>query len=100
MWPVLDAIHIPDGKRVVIKVVCVDEDIPILEYLNSPQLLNDRNHTVPLLDTIPVPNDDKHVWIVMPYLLHFNCQVFPFCFVSEVVECVSQLLEVSSLVVQ
>lgn len=95
VYPLIDATRLSDGSKVVIKVVNVTEDVPILEYLNSPQLLSDkRNHTVPIYDKIPVPDDEERVWIVMPFLLDLDTFAFPFCFVSEVVECVSQFLEV------
>ncbi|KJA25556.1 hypothetical protein HYPSUDRAFT_37553 [Hypholoma sublateritium FD-334 SS-4] len=93
-WRVLDAYRISDGVRVMLKVVEVKEDIPILEYLGSPALRADkRNHTVPILDKVPVPGEDGRVWIVMPYLLRFQAFVHPFQYVSEIVECIGQFLE-------
>lgn len=73
----------------------VNEDIPILDYLASPALLADeRNHTVPILDKFPVPGYEGLVFIVMPYLLMFQAFTHPFRYVSEIVECVGQLLDV------
>ena len=82
----------------MLKVVEIDEDIPILDYLCSPALRADkRNHTVPILDKIPVPDEVNRVWIVMPYLLRFQAFVHPFNFVSEIVECIEQFLEVGDV---
>lgn len=68
-----------------------------MEYLNSPDLAADpRNHTVPLLDKILVPNREDVVWIVIPLLLHSQTPSHPFRYVSEVVELTDQFLEVSS----
>ena len=79
-------------------MVKANKDIPILEYLNSPELLADhRNHTVPILDKIPVPGSNDMTWIVMPLLLQFNDSWYPYQYVSEVVETVMQLLEVKTL---
>ena len=91
----LDAFRVSDGTRVMLKVVEINEDIPILDYLHSPSLrVDQRNHTVPILDKILVPGEENRVWIVMPYLLMFQAFVHPFKFVSEIVECIGQFLEV------
>ena len=92
----MDAVRVSDGKKVMLKVVDIERDIPILEYLNSPALLADeRNHTVPILDKFPVPNEEYLTWIVMPFLLWFQAFTHPFQYVSEIIEPVSQFLEVS-----
>jgi hypothetical protein len=94
---VLDAIRVSDGVKVVLKLVRTDRDVPILEYLNSPDLLADpRNHTVPLLEKIVVPDREDVVWIVMPLLLLAQDIDHPFRYVSEVVEYTKQFLEVSN----
>ncbi|KAF8178244.1 hypothetical protein BJ912DRAFT_984317 [Pholiota molesta] len=91
---VLDAIRISDGTKVVLKLVRTDRDVPILEDLNSPKLLADpRNHTVPLLATILVPDREDVMWIVMPLLLLAQDYKHPFRYVSEVVEYTKQFLE-------
>jgi hypothetical protein len=95
---VLDAIRISDGTKVVLKLVRTDRDVPILEDLNSPKLLADpRNHTVPLLAKILVPDREDVMWIVMPLLLLAQDYKHPFRYVSEVVEYTKQFLEVSNL---
>lgn len=94
---VLDAIQVSDGTKVVLKLVRTDRDVPILEYLNSPDLLADpRNHTVPLLEKILVPDQEDIVWIVMPLLLLAQDLNHPFHYVTEVVEYTKQFLEVSN----
>lgn len=94
--PILDAIRISDGKKVVLKLVEVHKDVPIMEYLNSPDLLADpRNHTVPLLDKLSVPDREDVVWIVIPLLIFFQSPSHPFQYVSEVVDLAKQFLEVS-----
>lgn len=53
-----------------------------------------RNHSVPLLDVIPLPGDDEHALIVMPLLYEFSKP--PFARRAEVIEAVRQFLQVSS----
>lgn len=73
-----------------------DRDVPILEYLRTPTLLADpRNHTAPILETIPVPDREDVVWIVIPLLLVFHTDNHPFQYVSEILEPIKQFLEVS-----
>ncbi|RDB27810.1 hypothetical protein Hypma_002172 [Hypsizygus marmoreus] len=89
----LDAVRVRDGAKVVFK--CVDtstEEIPIGRYLSSPSLSsNPRNRSVPILDVIPLPNDDSQALIVMPLLLHFT--ELPFRRVGEVAEAIGQYLQ-------
>ncbi|KAF4618701.1 hypothetical protein D9613_010146 [Agrocybe pediades] len=90
----LNAIRIRDGKKVVLKRVSVDIDVPILEFLHSPEFAADpRNNTVPLLDVIYLPDDENTALIVIPLLLHFNALAAPFRFVSEFVEAIDQFLQ-------
>ncbi|KDR79995.1 hypothetical protein GALMADRAFT_1174063 [Galerina marginata CBS 339.88] len=91
---VLDAVRVSDGAKVVLKKVNIHQDIPILEFLNSPELLLDpRNNTVPILDLIPLPNDGNFALIVMPMLRHFDSHIIPFRHVSEVVEALEQFIQ-------
>ena len=69
------------------------QEIPIAQYLSSPELVTDpQNRTVPILDIFSVPDDDSKVFVVMPLLLHFNA--LPFRRVGEFAEVVKQYLEV------
>jgi hypothetical protein len=61
--------------------------------LSSPALRDDpRNHTVPLLDVIPLPADDDWALLVMPVLLEF--QILPFRRLGEFCEAAFQYIEV------
>jgi hypothetical protein len=83
---------------VALKLVKTNKDIPVLEYLNSPDILADsRNHTFPLLEKILVPDREDVVFIVMPLLLLAQGNQHPFNYVSEVLDFVQQFLEVSTL---
>jgi hypothetical protein len=107
---VLDAKRQRDGEIVCVK--CVepkryvfdppDEKIPrtnetkIARYLSSEQMLrHPTNHCVPILDYFEDPVDPDVEYIVMPALRPFNDPEFRF--VGEVVDFVTQLLEVGIL---
>jgi hypothetical protein len=93
---VLDAIRISDNQKVVLKKVrTASYEIPVAQLLSSPALRNDpRNHTIPLLDVIPLPADDDWALLVMPALLEF--QKLPFRRVGEFCEAAMQYLQVRS----
>ncbi|KAG6899594.1 hypothetical protein C0993_008826 [Termitomyces sp. T159_Od127] len=82
-----------DGTKVIIKVVDSSTDeYPIAQFLNSPELRSDKcNHTVPILDAMPYPNDDTKLLMVMPYLDQFHRA--PFRRVGEVYEAVYQYVQ-------
>lgn len=62
--------------------------------LNSPEIRHDpRNHTVPIVDVIHVPDDEDHLILVFPFLRIFD--EIPFHCLDEFVEAVRQLLQVS-----
>ena len=68
-----------------------DEERIIFEYLNSLDLKVERNHTVPLLDVVNLPNSGESMF-VMPLLRRFDDP--PFVTVGEAVEFFRQLFEV------
>ncbi|KAI0048894.1 hypothetical protein FA95DRAFT_1653412 [Auriscalpium vulgare] len=72
----LDATRISDGKPVMLKQVVREEgpyELDIATFLSSDELLSDpRNHTVPLLEVIELPNADKDKLMVMPRLRPFH----------------------------
>ncbi|KAI0041739.1 hypothetical protein FA95DRAFT_1683028 [Auriscalpium vulgare] len=72
----LDATRISDGKPVMMKQVVRAEgpyELDIATYLSSEGLMADpRNHTVPLLEVIELPNDERDKIMVMPLLRPFN----------------------------
>ncbi|KAG6871426.1 hypothetical protein C0995_004777 [Termitomyces sp. Mi166 len=90
---VLDAVRISDGVKVVLKRFDTrSEELRVVQYLSSPRLAKDpRNHTVPILDVIPLPNSHSEALLVMPQLLHFA--EIPFVRFGEVVEAVQQFLQ-------
>jgi len=70
----------------------------LAKYLSSEALLKDtRNHCIPVLDVLrPLGDDnDELELLVMPYLRPLQTPRFDT--VGEVVQCVSDLLEVSLL---
>ncbi len=91
---VLDAVRMKDGVKVVIRITHTDTtELSMAKRLCSSELLHEpRNHTVPILDVIPIPDDeDKRVFMVMPMLKLFHdpelhCR-------SEFVDAFRQLLE-------
>ncbi|KAK7032000.1 kinase domain-containing protein [Favolaschia claudopus] len=87
---VLDAVRIHDGRKVVLKRVPTDSDeIKIIQYLLGIE--DPRNHTIPLLDIVPVPPDNEFSLMVMPYTRRFNHPSFH-CR-AEFVEAMQKLLE-------
>jgi len=93
--PVLDAIRISDGKPVFLKQVEKSDhpfEIDIGLFLSSGSLASDpRNHCVPFLEVIPLPEDDNMVVVVMPFLRRFDSPAFDT--VGEVIEFVRQMIE-------
>ncbi|KAF8069090.1 hypothetical protein FPV67DRAFT_1414680, partial [Lyophyllum atratum] len=89
----LDAIRVSDGRKVVLKrVMTCTEEIPIARYLSSEPLSSDtRNKAVPVLDILPLPDDDTSALIVMPLL--FPVDMLPFRRVGEFAEAVRQYLQ-------
>ncbi|KAJ7664368.1 kinase-like domain-containing protein, partial [Mycena polygramma] len=89
---VIDATRIHDGRKVVLKCVPTDEEeISIIRYLNSPSMrLDPRNHTIPLLDSFPMP-ESPWTFLVMPYGRRFNYP--PFHCRNEFLEAMTQFLE-------
>ena len=90
----MDAIRIEDGFKVVLKrVPAASDEIRIALHLSSDRMRSDtRNHTVPILDVIHLPDDKANVLLVMPYLRTFHTP--PFHCRSEVVEALRQFLQV------
>ncbi|PPQ81709.1 hypothetical protein CVT25_013439 [Psilocybe cyanescens] len=98
----IDAVRVYDGVRVVIKRVVLENDnVPILEYLNTPEMLEDpRNNTVPLLDVLPLPDNielpskKESVLLVMPMFFPLMSRYLPFLHVKEVLDALNQLIQV------
>ncbi len=82
-----------DGAKVVIRITRTDTaELSMAKRLCSSD--EPRNHTVPILDVIPIPDDeDQRVFMVMPMLKlfhepEFHCR-------SKFVDAFRQLLEAS-----
>jgi hypothetical protein len=69
-------------------------EVEIGRYLSSEHMLRDpTNHCVPIIDHFRDPTDPVIEYIVMPILRPFNDPAFRV--IGEVVDFVSQVLEVS-----
>jgi hypothetical protein len=104
---VLDAERQGDGtivciKRIEPKIYESDaesenartDEVKIGRYLSTEQMLrHPTNHCVPILDSFRDPILPEVEYIVMPVLRPYNNPEF--CFVGEVVDFVTQILEVS-----
>ncbi|KAG0696947.1 kinase-like domain-containing protein [Suillus ampliporus] len=92
---IMDATRLSDGLYVSLKVIRHSEhphEAEIGQYFMEDKLASDpKNHCVPFLSVLSVPNDDDTQIIVMPLLLAFNKP--PFDTFGEVVECLRQLFE-------
>ncbi len=60
------------GQIVAMKIIMQETDpneLEIVTFLTSEEKSSDcHNHCVPILRILPVPNEEGHVIIVMPYL--------------------------------
>ncbi|KAJ6478072.1 kinase-like domain-containing protein [Mycena vitilis] len=84
----LDAVRIKDNQRVVLKRV-KGKELQIFQRLDV--LRSDaRNHTIPLLDAVPLPGTDW-TFVVMPYCRRFNSP--PFHCRDEFVQAMKQYIE-------
>jgi hypothetical protein len=92
----VDAVRVEDQSTVILKRLTrkySPYEVEIGQYLSSGSLRADpRNHCVPFIDVLEVPEDEATVIIVMPFLRPFDDP--PFSTVGEVMECLGQLLEV------
>lgn len=69
------------------------EELQLLQYLSSPEMLQDpHNHCVPLLDVIYDPSDPQMCFVAMPYLRYIDHP--PFEFVEDMLEFGEHILEV------
>ncbi|OJA14390.1 hypothetical protein AZE42_11187 [Rhizopogon vesiculosus] len=92
---IMDATRLSDGLYVSLKVIEKSEhprEAEIGRYFMAEKLASDpKNHCVPFLEVLSVPNEDDKQIIVMPLLLDFT--KLPFDTFGEVIECIRQLLE-------
>jgi hypothetical protein len=94
----MDATRRRDGKHVMLKKVLPEEgpyELLIAHSFSSPEVSGDpRNHCVPLLDVIELPNANQKL-MVMPFLRPFNSPRFQTF--GEFVAFFTQICEVSYL---
>ncbi|KAG1751144.1 kinase-like domain-containing protein [Suillus lakei] len=92
---IIDATRMSDGLYISLKVVNKldhPHEVDIGQYFMMEHVVSDpKNHCVPFLDVLSVPNEDEKQILVMPLLLDFTKPRFDT--VGEVVECLRQLFE-------
>lgn len=86
-----------DGTLVLVKKVARGSpEVHIAIFLSSEELRRDpRNHCVPILDVLDDPADPATSFLVMPFLRNIDDPEFDT--VGSILQCVSQLLEVSGI---
>ncbi|KAK0452113.1 kinase-like domain-containing protein [Desarmillaria tabescens] len=93
-WRIIDAVHIPDGSKVILKAVSLlpDEfELGITHFLSTEEMRKDpRNNAIPVLDAFPIPCVEDWAIIVMPMFRGFASP--PFHCRSEFIELFQQLL--------
>jgi len=94
----MDAAHV-DGRQVMLKSVPVrrgQQELEIARTVSSPELRrHPRNHCVPLLDVLELPNTLDRKLMVTPFLRPFNEPRFRTY--GEFVDFFTQICEVSSI---
>ncbi len=91
--------HTSTKRKVAIKITMLKtRELAVAQSLGSPELVADpRNHTVPVLDSFPVPGEEQaKCFMVMPYLQRFDCPKFH-CRL-EFADALHQVLEVRLLI--
>jgi hypothetical protein len=94
----MDAVQISDNKFVVLKRTSRAKnpfETEILNQFSSGALADDgKNHCVPVLRVLDVPQEEDTIIIVMPLLRKYNDPGFET--IREGVDCIRQLFEVAS----
>ena len=71
-------------------------EIEMVQYLSSEPLRSDpRNHTVPFLEILTVPDDPEITLLVMPLLR--SCHDPDFCTIGEALSFLTQVFEVKPI---
>lgn len=93
---VLDATRVADGIPLTLKRILTSRhphEVEISRYLSSEPLASDpKNHCVPILEVLEVPNEPSLRILVMPLLRKFNDPTF--LTVGEAIEFFRQVFEV------
>ncbi|RPD78671.1 hypothetical protein L226DRAFT_551286 [Lentinus tigrinus ALCF2SS1-7] len=91
----LDAVRLSDNSLVALKQVSArlnPHEIEVVQFLNNEKHRSDpHNHTVPILDVLPVPDDPDVTVLVMPLLR--TCDEPSWRTVGEVVAFLFQVFE-------
>lgn len=94
----MDATRVADGALVMLKRVAHSihpDEVELTQFFSTEPVASDpRNHCVRLHEVLSVPGDEDISIMVLPFLSPFTHP--PFRTVGEVVDFVSQILEVSS----
>ncbi len=92
----IDAVRLSDNSLVALKQVKArfnPHEIEVAQFLyNEEHRTDPRNHTVPILDVLPVPDDPEVTVLVMPLLR--RCDEPPWRTVGEIVSFLLQIFEV------
>ncbi|CAL1706289.1 unnamed protein product [Somion occarium] len=92
---VIDATRISDGQMVMLKRISTQAhpfEVEITKYFSTePLSSHPRNHSVPLIDVLRVPDEDDTVILVMPLLHRYETPRF--LTVGECVEFFRQIFE-------
>jgi hypothetical protein len=71
-----------------------EEELEILKHFSTPPYRDDTtNHTIPCLDSFPIPNVAGGTFFVMPLLSEYKEP--PFYDLSELYDFLNQIFEVS-----
>ncbi|KAG6855270.1 hypothetical protein H0H87_005756 [Tephrocybe sp. NHM501043] len=92
---IMDAIRVSDGKLVMLKVSShtdSHEEIPVGKLFSSERLKSFKNHCIPYLDVIDVPDSVNEAFLVLPLL--YDIEKAPFETVGEAVDFFHQIFEV------
>ncbi|KAF8596047.1 kinase-like protein, partial [Ceratobasidium sp. AG-I] len=97
----LDAVRVSDGRQVMIKKLLPSTDnsgddgqkeLKIVRHLSSPPLQSDRrNHSMPYLDSFPIPNVSDGTFLVSPLFVEWN--KVPLETINQAIDFINQLLE-------
>ncbi|KAJ7782463.1 hypothetical protein DFH07DRAFT_764611 [Mycena maculata] len=92
---IIDAIRMEDGASVVLKVISKrdhPDEARIFEYFSSKELASDpRNHCLPLLGQLQIPDDEDKLIFVMKLMRMYNSPRFETF--GEAVEFMGQIFE-------
>ncbi|EIW83477.1 hypothetical protein CONPUDRAFT_136476 [Coniophora puteana RWD-64-598 SS2] len=91
----MDATRISDHKRVLLKLLRpsysrYEQEIQAF-FSEEPRASNPRNHCIPLLETLNVPDEDGAHILVMPILRKYDSPAFDT--IGEALGCIQQIFE-------